>query len=334
MLTVPFRGGNRLIWWILSRPACFEATLHSSERQLPGCIAALLLCGATMAIASTYPGSAGRPGPLTAPRNTPTLAVVSSVLTFSDRPSDSPFVDRIWRSRSERGGTFVSIAQSHFEIAVTRLRGRTFVTLRGPETTATMAACPAEGEWLGIRFKLGTFMPGLMPAQLSDRRDVTLSDATTRAFWLNGSAWEYPDFENADTFVTRLARQGIIARDFAVGAMLDGEHAKWPIRSAQRHFVRSTGITHRTLRQIERARYATTLLKQGVSILDSVDAAGYFDQPHLTRSLRTLIGATPAQISRGTHQLSFLYKTKPLPALYDAHGRFIHDRIEFNDSLD
>jgi hypothetical protein len=274
------------------------------------------------------------PGPLTVSPRVPTLGVVSTVLTFNDRPSDSPYVDRIWRSRSERGGIFVSIAQSHFEIAVTRHAGRTFVTLRGPETAATAAVCPAEGEWLGIRFKLGTFMPRLTPRELSDRRDIRLPDATTRAFWLNGSAWEYPDFENADTFVTRLAREGIIARDFAVGAMLEREHPKWPIRSAQRHFVRSTGITHRTVRQIERARYATMLLKQGLSILDTVDGAGYFDQPHLTRSLKTLIGATPAEISRGTHQLSFLYKTKPLPPLYDAHGRFIHDRIESNRSLD
>ncbi len=222
------------------------------------------------------------------------------------------------------------MAQSHFEIAVTRLRGRTFVTLRGPGTTATPAACPADGEWLGIRFKLGTFMPRLPPGKLSDRRDVTLPDAATRAFWLNGSSWEYPDFENADTFVTRLAREGIIARDFAVGAMLEREDALFPIRSAQRHFVRSTGITYRTLRQIERARYATMLLKQGLSILDTMDSAGYFDQPHLTRALKHFVGSTPMEIARGTHQLSFLYNTPPLPPLYDAHGRSVHDCIESN----
>ena len=68
---------------------------------------------------------------------------------------------------------FVSIAQGHFGIAVTRHRGRMIMTLRGPETTATPAACPAEGEWLGIRFKLGTFMPRLTPGKLRDRRDVT-----------------------------------------------------------------------------------------------------------------------------------------------------------------
>ncbi len=249
------------------------------------------------------------------------------VLAFSDRLSDSPFVDRIWRSRSDLGGPFVSIAQSHFEIAITRHRGRTSVTLRGPETGATAAECPSEGEWLGIRFKLGTFMPRLPPGTLMDRRDVTLPEATTRSFWLDGSAWEYPDFENADTFVARLARKGIIACDFAVDATLQ-RPLRLPLRSAQRHFVRATGITHQRVRQIERARFATRLLQEGVPILDTVHQAGYFDQPHLTRALKALIGATPGEISRRTHQLSFLYKTPPLPPLYDAHGSSVHDHIE------
>ena len=84
-------------------------------------------------------------------------------LFLEERLSDSPFVERIWRAHSERGGAFLSIAASRFEMAVTRLRGRTFLTIRGPETKATTADCPADGEWLGIRFKLGTFMPQLAP---------------------------------------------------------------------------------------------------------------------------------------------------------------------------
>jgi hypothetical protein len=87
-------------------------------------------------------------------------------ITFDDRPSDSPFIERVWRSRSDRADTFLSIAASHFEMVVTRLRGQTCLTLRGPETKATTADCPAEGEWLGIRFKLGTFMPQLTPGHL------------------------------------------------------------------------------------------------------------------------------------------------------------------------
>lgn len=94
-------------------------------------------------------------------------------LTFDDRPSDSPFVERVWRCHSERTGTFLSIAASHWEMVLTRHNGKTTLTVRGPETKAATLDCPAEGEWLGIRFKLGTFMPHLPARNLLDRRDVT-----------------------------------------------------------------------------------------------------------------------------------------------------------------
>jgi len=234
------------------------------------------------------------------------------LLSFEDRLSDSPLVERIWRSHSVRAGEFLSVAACHFEMAVTRHRGRTYLTLRGPETRMTTVDCPAEGEWLGIRFKLGTFMPELTPMRLRDRNDVTLPDASSRSFWLNGSAWEYPTYENAETFVRRLVQKGIVTRDPAVDAALRGDGPVLSLRSAQRHFLRATGLTRSTVRQIERARHATNLLRRGVSILDTVHEAGYFDQAHLTRSLKYRIGQTPAEIIRGERQLSFLYKTTPL----------------------
>jgi methylphosphotriester-DNA--protein-cysteine methyltransferase len=136
-----------------------------------------------------------------------------------------------------------------------------------------------------------------------------MPDATSRSFWLNGSAWEYPEFENAETFVKRLVHDGLIAVDPSVDAALQGQRQATSLRSAQRHFLQTTGISHSTIRQIERARHATNLLKEGVSILETVHQAGYYDQAHLTRSLNYLIGQTPAQIIRGNEQLSFLYKT-------------------------
>jgi methylphosphotriester-DNA--protein-cysteine methyltransferase len=91
--------------------------------------------------------------------------------------------------------------------------------------------------------------------------------------------------------------------------MLQGRREEQSLRSIQRHFIHATGLTHSMIRQIERARHATHLLKQGVSILDTVYEAGYYDQAHLTRSLKYLIGQTSAQIVRAKEQLSFLYKT-------------------------
>ena len=233
----------------------------------------------------------------------------SPLLVFEDRPSDSPLVERIWRSHSERAGTFVSVAEPHCEIVVTRHRGTTVVTLRGPETRPTPCDCPADGEWLGMRLSLGTFLPAYPAARLMDRKDVNLPGAGRRSFWLQGSAWEYPGYENAETFLARLFKAGILASDPAVSAALSGEWQALSRRSTQRHFVQATGITHLAYRQIQRARYATTLLQRGVGILDAVHQAGYFDQAHLTRSLRRLMGETPARVRQGANQLSFLYKT-------------------------
>jgi len=227
---------------------------------------------------------------------------------FEDRASDHPFVEKVWRCHSECADTFSSVAATNFEMVVTHLGGKRFCTLRGPETQAAAMDCPGEGEWVAIRFKAGTFMPRFLPGTLRDHRDVNLPDASGHSFWLNGSALEYPDFASAETFVKRLVHSGLLARDPVVENTLR-RREKLSSRSVQRHFLRSTGVTFATFRQIERARYATNLLRDGVSILDVVTRLGYFDQAHLTRSLKRFIGETPAKIIQGRKQLSFLYKT-------------------------
>jgi hypothetical protein len=239
------------------------------------------------------------------------MGAMPSVLTFEDRLSDVPGVERIWRSRSEHGGAFLSIAESRFEMAITRHEGRTFITLRGPETAATRADCPAGGDWVGIRFAHGTYMPALTPGEVRDRRDATLPDASSRSFWLDGSAWEYPDFDNADTFVARLFRRGLLVRDALVERALREDLDPRVIRTAQRRVLRATGLSQRAITQIERARRAVLLLRAGLPILDVVHEAGYYDQAHLTRSITHRIGQTPLQVARRVEQLSFLYKTTP-----------------------
>jgi len=235
----------------------------------------------------------------------------SEFIRFEDRGSDHPFVEKVWRCHSERADSFLSVAANNFEMAITRLGGKSSLTLRGPETKATTMDCPAEGAWVCIRFKVGTFMARFLPGSLLDHKDVTLPSATGRSFWLNGSALEYPDFENAETFVERLVKSGILSRDRVVVDTLLRRPTQLSLRSAQRHFLRSTGITYATFQQIKRARYATNLLREGVSIFDVIVAAGYFDQAHLTRSFRHFIGETPAKIIQGQKQLSFLYNSRP-----------------------
>jgi AraC-like DNA-binding protein len=216
--------------------------------------------------------------------------------SFDERPSDSPFVEKVWRTQSERSGSFISAAASQWEMVITRYNGKTTFTVRGPETKATPADCPADAEFLGIVFKLGAFMPHLPLKNLLDRNDATLPEATSKSFWLHGSAWQFPDYENADTFVARLVREELLAREPVVEAVLQNRPLALSLRSVQRRFLHATGLTRGTFDQIERARQAATLLGQGLSIADAIYQAGYADQPHLTRSLKYFIGQTPGQI--------------------------------------
>lgn len=201
------------------------------------------------------------------------------------------------------------MAGCHWVMVVTRLAGRTFLTVRGPETRATTAECPAGGEWIGIHFKLGTFMPLLPAGALRDRNDVTLTEASGGSFWLDDSAWEYPSFENAEAFAQRLVARGLIVSDPYVEGVLRDRPSRLSRRAEQRRVLRATGMTQATIRQIERARRATNLLQHGAAVGDVVHEAGYFDQAHLIRSLKRFVGQTPGQLLRGEEQLSLLYNT-------------------------
>jgi AraC-like DNA-binding protein len=224
----------------------------------------------------------------------------TQLFSFDDATVDTPFVDRLWRSHSEPSEEFISVAASHWEIIVVRQYGHAALVVRGPETYATRSPIPQEAEFIGIQFRIGTFMPCLALETLVDGA-LYLPSASSRSVLMNGSSWEIPTFDNADVFVDRLVREGLLVRDQLVQGALAGDACDLRAlsqRSAQRRFLRATGLSHSRLKQIDRAQYAVDLLDAGVPILDVVDQAGYTDQPHLTRALTRFAGQTPARILR------------------------------------
>jgi AraC-like DNA-binding protein len=210
------------------------------------------------------------------------------------RSSPSPLVERTWHTRSPSDAWFISVAASHWEMVVTRERGTARLTVRGPETRATAVPIPRDADFFGIVFSAGTFMPGLPPGWLVDRA-VTLPGAG-RSVWLDGSAWEHPGPDTADVFVDRLARAGLLVHDPIVAEAVQGEVAGLTTRSLERRVARATGLSRGATGRIRRAERAVELLSRGVPPSEVARRTGYADQPHLTRSLRRLVGQTPAEI--------------------------------------
>ncbi|MDZ4763415.1 MAG: helix-turn-helix domain-containing protein [Chloroflexota bacterium] len=220
-------------------------------------------------------------------------------IIYEERPSDAPFVQSVARIQAERDGFSLIPADGHWYLYITTLNGKTTFTVGGPITKALSLPHAAGAESVGIRLRLGTFMPHL-PVKLLVDGVITLPDASSQSFWLNSSAWQFPTLDNAETFVGRLVRTGILVCEPVIDAALQGDTSNLSVRSVQRRFLQATGLTPVLIRQIERARHATALLQQGDSISDAVYTAGYFDQAHLTHALKRFMGQTPAQIARPT----------------------------------
>ena len=232
-------------------------------------------------------------------------------LSCEERLSDSAPVALVWRGGGEEVIPFISIAQPLFSMVISHVDGQSSVTIRGPEIRATTAITAPDAEHIGILFKPGVFMPKFPAQKLKDRGDVTLPNGTNDRFWLDSSTWQFPDYENIDTFVEWLIREELLCYDPLVADVLQTKSLELSQRTIQRRFKKATGISYGLFDQIQRARYATKLLKNGLSFSDTVFLANYYDQPHLIRSLKRFIGLTPQQVidPKRTERLSFLYNT-------------------------
>lgn len=226
------------------------------------------------------------------------------------RYSDSPFVEQIGHICAEREYVPLCPADGHWNMLFVRYHGETSLSVWGPMTKAETMPYAEGAEFLYITFTLGTFMPQMPVGNLLDKGSF-LPHASSTSFWLDDASWQFPDYEHADTFVDRLVRKGLLVHEPAVDAALQAQPQAASFRSIQRRFLRATGLSLRSLRSIERARYAAALLQRGVSLLDTVEEAGYFDQPHLSKALKRFTGQTPTQIARMGNPVSSQYKTKP-----------------------
>lgn len=218
---------------------------------------------------------------------------------FEGRTSDSPYIDSVWRGWTGENYAPVCPADEHWNVLFLRSGTTSTADVEGPLTKATAKFRAEPAEFLVIRFTLGVYMPYIPVGALLDH-SAPPADTGGPSVWLGGAARQVPTFENAETYVDWLIRDGTLAHDPLVGEALREPIPEYSARTLRRRFQYATGLTQGAVRQIERARQAVALLGQGVPILDAAYEAGYADQPHMTRALRRYFGQTPAQIARAT----------------------------------
>jgi hypothetical protein len=217
-----------------------------------------------------------------------------------ERDSDSPLVARITHVRYDRDTHDVTTPDGCWDIVVMKVGGRVSMLQTGVITRPVALDYGAGDEYLAISFKPGVFRPRLPGARMLDRGQPLPSappGSAPGSFWLEREKLEIPTFENAEGMVDRLVRRELIVRDEIVEGVVEGRPRAISPRSVQRHFLEAMGMTAKRLAQIQRARRAVDLLRQGRRAVDVALELGYADQPHLTRSLKAIMGQTPGELA-------------------------------------
>src|SRR5947208_2741726 len=216
---------------------------------------------------------------------------------FEARESDSPYIEAVWRGRAGSDYAPVCPASNRWHLLFLRQNGRFNVSVEGTVDKATPVTHAEGTEWFGVTFQPGTFLPSVSIRNLLNERAILPLGAKT-SFELVGSSFQFPDYDNVETFVEKLVREDVLVSDPVVKAVLAGRPPEMSLRTVRRRFLLATGLTYKAIEQIERAHQAVDLLEQGVSLLETAYQAGYADQSHMTRSLKHFIGHTPAHIAQ------------------------------------
>src|SRR5260221_11103036 len=140
---------------------------------------------------------------------------------FEGRETDSPYIEAVWRGRAGSDYAPVCPASNRWHLLFLRQKGRVTVSVEGPLTKATPVTQAEGTEWFGVTFQPGTFLPsGSIRNLLVDRAILPLAVKT--ALELAGSSFQFPDYENFETFVCRMVRVVSLVSDEIVRPVWPG----------------------------------------------------------------------------------------------------------------
>jgi AraC-like DNA-binding protein len=214
---------------------------------------------------------------------------------YEEKKSSSPYVDVVWHTEDQTDGVYVASADACWDMVFIKSReGKSKVLLSGPSSNITFVPYSAGNKNFGIRFKLGTIFANIpVTGMVNATKALTMPNEDT--FVLQEITWKLPTYEDIDEFLASLMEAGLLSIDSVVNDILEGKTVNMSIRSIQRHFAMTIGMSPRRVKQIVSARKAVGLLLQGIPPAKVSYELGYADLPHMIRMLKRFTGYTPLE---------------------------------------
>lgn len=222
--------------------------------------------------------------------------------TYEAKQSSSPYVEVVWRTEDQTDGVYVASADACWDmIFIKNKEGKSRVLLSGPCFKTTSVPYSAGNKNFGIQFKPGVIFTDIHVANMINVTKALPMPAED-TFVLQGSTWKLPTYETIDEFLARMAERGLLSIDPVVRDVVENKPVNMSVRSIQRHFAMTIGMSPRRVKQIMSARKAVELLLQGRPLAELSYELGYADLPHMIRMLKRFTGFTPlGNKVRGEH---------------------------------
>lgn len=212
--------------------------------------------------------------------------------TYEEKLSESSLVDFIWGTEDLTDGVYVASADARWDMIFTRSQdGKARVLLCGPSFKTARVPYSPGNKHVGICYKPWTIFTDI-PITTMLNVTIALPMPSDDTFVMQGITWKMPTYDNVDQFVAEQEKRGLLKTDPIIRDVLEDKSVDMSLRSVQRHFVKTLGMSPRRVRQINSARQAVKLLQQGNTLSEVAYELGYADLPHMTRMLRRFTGYT------------------------------------------
>lgn len=209
------------------------------------------------------------------------------------RSSEHPLIDTVWTTRNVTDGIYSATPDGSWDLIVLiQTDGSKQMMITGQATKPMDVPYTAGTSSVVISFSKGAFIPAYA-GKLRDSFEM-LANVDDDHFRVAGQVFTFPTFDTAEVLVEAMVSAGILFADPLVYAAFTRTPQAASLRSSQRHFTKTTGITQKYFEQIERAQNAIRQLQNGKRPSDVAADAGFTDQPHLARSLKKIMGIKPS----------------------------------------
>lgn len=212
-----------------------------------------------------------------------------------DRPGETDLVRTVWCAEVEEAGVYPVAGSEFWGISFARSAGGAVTAVMdGPTLRASQVDSVVGDRYWGVELAAHVAIAGAAKEAVLDRQiGLPVSEGRVE---VAGRWWPIPDVEGLEAWVAGLVAAGALVDDPDIRAALAGDRVGATDRTWQRRFRRTVGLTAAQIAQLHRAQHAFVLLQGGMRPAEAAAAAGFSDQPHLTRALRMIRGQTPAAI--------------------------------------